>query len=200
MEWSRRRGVRRVCCCCCFSDWGLLNPHSTLTGKLLQQLCMAGDGQFSSKVAKIDEVAKKPASNRAAACCGNVWMQLHKLAQSLASCLIDMICHLSITFCWRPELTGAWLDVYLSKAADKLFSFALTGFTLSVCLSLWISCGLRLLYIHLSPGTQLVFHAHTPTHTRMHVDTHTQSAQCLWGRDDRDLQPGSPLSSGVRKE
>lgn len=43
-----------------------------------------------------------------------------------------------------------------------------------------------------SPGTLLVFHTHT--------QTHTQSAQCLRVWDDRDLQPGPPLPSGVRIE
>lgn len=49
-----------------------------------------------------------------------------------------------------------------------------------------------------SASTSLALHQHE--HTRTHTLTEAQSAQCLWGGTDRDLQPGPALPSGLRVE
>lgn len=83
---------------------------------------------------------------------------------------------------------------HLCASISPLLS--LTGFTLSVCLSLWISCGLRApLYPLLSRDAVCPQHTHTHTHTNMH--THNQlsvsgtamiriSTTSLWGQIGRD--------------
>lgn len=42
--------------------------------------------------------------------------------------------------------------------------------------------------------------AHTNIRRQTHTHKHTQSTPCLWGCNDRDLQFGPPLPSGVRLE